>query len=74
MIHQVKGLNYDKTFAPVVKFTSIRILLALTAQLDPEIHQVDIKTAFLNGKLDKEIYLQPPPGADTDKSLVRHLY
>jgi hypothetical protein len=67
---QVEGLNYDETFALVVKFTSIRTLLALAAHLDLEIHQVDIKTAFLNGKLDKEIYLRPPPGADTDKSLI----
>jgi hypothetical protein len=71
---QVEGLDYDETFAPVVKFTSIRTLLALAAHLDLEIHQVDVKTAFLNGKLDEEIYLRPPPGADTDKSLVWRLH
>jgi hypothetical protein len=61
-------------FALVVKFTSIRTLLTLAAHLDLEIHQVDIKTAFLNSKLNEEVYLRPPPGADTDKSLVWHLH
>jgi hypothetical protein len=61
-------------FAPVVNFTSIHTLLALTTHLDLEIHQVDVKTAFLNGKLNKEIYLQPPPSANTDKSLVWRLH
>jgi hypothetical protein len=71
---QVEGLDYDETFVPVVKFTSIRTLLALAAHLDLEIHQVNIKTAFLNGKLDKKIYLRPPPCADTDKSLIWRLH
>jgi hypothetical protein len=71
---QVEGLDYDETFAPVVKFTSIRTPLTLAAHLDLEIHQVDVKTAFLNGKLNEEIYLRPPPSADTDKSLVWHLH
>jgi hypothetical protein len=71
---QVEGLDYDEMFAPVVNFTSIHTLLALAAHLDLEIHQVDIKTAFLNGKLNEEIYLRPPPGANTDKSLVWHLH
>jgi hypothetical protein len=71
---QVEGLDYDETFAPVVKFTSIHTLLAIAAHLDLEIHQVDIKTAFLNGKLDEEIYLQPPPGTNTDNSLVWRLH
>jgi hypothetical protein len=71
---QVKGLDYNETFALVVKFTSICVLLALATQLDLEIHQFDVKTAFLNGKLTEEHYLQPPLGANTDTSLVWHLY
>jgi hypothetical protein len=67
---QIEGLDYDETFAPVVKFTSIRILLAITAHNDLEIQQIDIKTAFLNGELKEEIYLKPPPGANIDKALI----
>jgi hypothetical protein len=70
---QIKGLDYDETFAPIVKFTSIHILLTITTHNDLEIHQIDIKTTFLNGELKEEIYLKPPPGANIDKALVWHL-
>ncbi|KIK11065.1 hypothetical protein PISMIDRAFT_19844 [Pisolithus microcarpus 441] len=49
-------------FAPITKFSTIRVLLALAAQHDLEIHQMDIKSTFLNGELDEEIYLKLPPG------------
>ena len=45
---QVEGLNYTDTFAPVTKFTTIRSLLTLAAQHDLEVHQIDVKVAFLN--------------------------
>lgn len=54
---QVEGIDYTETFAPVTKFKSIRILLALAARLDLEVHQMDVKSAFLNGDLDEEIYM-----------------
>ena len=59
---QVEGIDYNETFAPMTKFNSIRLLLALAACYDWEIHQMDVKSAFLNGELDEEIYMQPPPG------------
>ena len=59
---QIPGVDFTETFAPVTKFTSIRILLALAAIHDYEIHQMDVKSAFLNGVLDEEIYMDSPPG------------
>jgi hypothetical protein len=48
---QTYGVDYNKTFAPVTKFTSIRCILALAALEDIEIHQMDVKIAFFNGEL-----------------------
>jgi len=59
---QKEGVDYTETFAPVAKFTSIRVLLALAAQHDWEIHQMDVKTAFLHGDLDVDIYMRQPEG------------
>lgn len=59
---QVEGVDYNKTFVPVVKFTSLQMLLALAAEMDLEIHQLNVKTAYLNGILDEELYLEPPEG------------
>ena len=59
---QQAGIDYHETFAPVAKFTSIRLLLALAAQYDYEIHQMDVRTAFLNGDLDVDIYMAQPDG------------
>ncbi len=57
---QTYGVDYNKTFAPMAKFTSIRCILALAALEDMEIHQMDVKTAFLNGELEEEIYMEQP--------------
>lgn len=59
---QKYGINYDEVFAPVTKYNSIRTELAIANDLDLEIHQIDLKNAFLNGDLDEEIYLQLPDG------------
>jgi hypothetical protein len=66
---QVPGVDYFDTFAPVAKLASVRTVLAMAAALDLELHQVDIKGAYLNGELtDAEIvYMRQAPGyADPD--------
>ena len=54
------GVDYDETFSPVAMLKSIRILLAIAAHYDYEIWQMDVKTAFLNGNLTKEVYMTQP--------------
>ena len=59
---QIEGVDYKETFSPVVRFSSIRLLLAMVAHLDLELFQMDVKTAFLNGSLEEEIYMDQPIG------------
>ncbi|KAJ0501528.1 putative RNA-directed DNA polymerase [Helianthus annuus] len=59
---QRKGIDFDEIFSPVVKMSSIRVILGLAASLDLEVEQMDVKTAFLHGDLDKEIYMEQPEG------------
>ena len=54
---QEEGIDYNEVFSPVVKHSSIRILLALVAQYGLELDQLDVKTTFLHGDLNKEIYM-----------------
>ena len=57
---QIPGIDFDETFSPVARFESLRLLLALAALEDWEIHQMDVKSAFLNGVLEEEIYMEQP--------------
>ena len=59
---QREGIDYEETFSPVAMIKSFRILLSITAKLDYEIWQMDVKTAFLNGNLDDDIYMEQPEG------------
>ena len=57
---QRKCIDYDEIFSPVVKLTSIRILLSVVASENLHLEQMDVKTTFLHGDLDKNIYMQQP--------------
>jgi hypothetical protein len=59
---QVTRVDFDETFAPVAKFITIRCILAIAAAMNWEIHQMDVKTAFLNGVLEVVIYMDQPEG------------
>ena len=54
---QKDGVNYKETFSPISKKDSFRIIMALVADYDLELHQMDVKTAFLNGNLNEEVYM-----------------
>ncbi|SOV02267.1 uncharacterized protein UDID_19160 [Ustilago sp. UG-2017a] len=58
---QHQGLDYDQTFSPVVRLQTVQMLLALTQQYGLYVSQLDVSTAFLNGKIDKNIHVQIPP-------------
>ena len=57
---QKEGIEYNEVFSPVVRHSSIRIWLAFVAQLNMELVQIDVKTTFLHGDLEKEIYMTQP--------------
>ena len=57
---QKKGIDFDEIFSPVVKMASIRIILSLVAAEDLHLEQLDVKTTFLHGDLEEEIYMQQP--------------
>ena len=59
---QTEGLDYFDTYSPVTRITSIRLVLAIAALRNLEVHQMDVKTAFLNGELQEEIYMEQPEG------------
>lgn len=59
---QKEGIDYFDTYSPVTRITSIRMLIAIAAVNNLEIHQMDVKTAFLNGDLNEEIYMEQPEG------------
>ena len=75
---QTYGVDYTETYAPVSRHATVRTLLAVAAHHNWEVHHIDITTAFLNGPIDADVYMQQPPGyADgTDKvcKLNKSLY
>ncbi|KAK8523044.1 hypothetical protein V6N12_073755 [Hibiscus sabdariffa] len=66
---QIHGVDYDETFSPVAMFKSIRILLAVAAFHDYDIWQMDVKTAFLNGKLEEDVCMTQPEGFVTPENV-----
>jgi hypothetical protein len=59
---QKEGEDYDETFAPVARYTSIRSIISLVASMGWSLHQMDVKTTFLNGVIEEEVYIEKPQG------------
>lgn len=73
---QKSGIDFDETFAPVVKWSTLRSVIALSVALGRDLQHMDIVTAFLNGVLSDPVYMQQPPGFEIPGSehLVCHLW
>ena len=62
---QKEGIDYEETFAPVARYTSIRSIISLGAQMGWGIHKMAVKTTFLNGVIEEEVYIEQPKGFKT---------
>ena len=60
--NQEEGIDYDETYAPVARLEAIRMLLAFASSYDFKLYQMDVKSAFLNGFIQEEVYVDQPPG------------
>ena len=64
---QEEGIDYEDTFSPLVRITSVRLILAIVAHMDFELYQMDVRTAFLNEELNEKIYMDQPLGFETKR-------
>jgi hypothetical protein len=70
---QIEGVDFDETFAPVARLESIRIFLSIACHLDFKLYQMDVKSAFLNGVLQEEVYVEQSKGYQ-DPHHPHHVY
>ena len=70
---QKQGIDYNETFSPVVRYDTVRILLSLVPAMDLHVTQFDVKTAFLNGTLDEEVFMEIPEGFEAEGDMVCRL-
>ena len=71
---QVAGVDYEETYAPVSRHTTLRTFLAVCAARGWNCHQLDVKTAFLHGPIDTDVYMLQPPGFVDGTDMVCHLH
>jgi hypothetical protein len=71
---QIKGIDFDELFSPVVQYETARLIFGVAALKDWEIKSVDVKAAYLYGKLNEEIYMEEPEGFQTHQNKVWRLH
>ncbi|CAL1405856.1 unnamed protein product [Linum trigynum] len=71
--NQEEGIDYDETFAPVARIEAIRLLCAFASSMNFKLYQMDVKSAFLNGVLHEEVYVEQPPGFE-DHRFPNHVF
>jgi hypothetical protein len=59
---QIEGIGFEETYAPVARMEAIRLLLAYACSKNVKVYQMDVKSAFLNGELEEEVYIEQPEG------------
>lgn len=65
------GVNFEETFSPAARLDSVRTLLALAAQQHWDVYQFDVKSAFLNGEVQEEVYVIQPQGSEINGSVEK---
>ena len=65
-ISQREGIDYEETFSAVARYTPIRTIMALTSMMKWNIHHMDVKTTFLNGVIEEEVYIKQPQGFEVE--------
>jgi hypothetical protein len=65
-LSQKEGIEYEETFSRVAKYTSIRAIIALATKMKWKLHQMDVKTTFLNGVIKEEVYIEQPQGFEVE--------
>jgi hypothetical protein len=63
---QKEGIDYEEAFSPVARYTSIRTIIAIAAKMKWKLHQMDVKTTFLNGVIEEEVYIEKPQGFEVE--------
>ena len=67
--NQEEGIDFDESYAPVARIKAIKILLAFASYMNFKIYQMDVKSAFLNGVISEEVYVEQPPGFEDPHNL-----
>jgi len=71
--NQEKNIDFDETYASVARLKAMRLLLANACMCNFKLHQIDVKSAFLNGFLNEEVYVSQPPGFE-DHLYLNHVF